>query len=151
MRVRHRQHLNLTRDGSLHKLTSPDRRDAAALGDSHRDDATLMTAPAPLQLVRAGDLQEQILAELDRAIDQAPAPNAPFVPTWDRPNPEMFGRGVYALPYRDTLGNPLVVAIRSDGRFAGWLPLMPHQAYQEVADELWYVLDGVDPVAELEP
>ena len=73
------------------------------------------------------------------------------MPAWANPHPEMVGHGVHIAPWLDITGNPIVVAVGADNLVVSYQPWLPCKSYDEIADELWYMLDRVRPSLEITP
>lgn len=100
-----------------------------------------MTAPIrALTLVR--DAPAEAIEALERRINAA----LPFTPTRERPCPEMLERGVYVCQWFGPNGNPILVAIQSDGRCVQWLPWREGDSYAMIVAQLWSMLNQLDPV-----
>ena len=109
-----------------------------------------MTLPRTLTIVRSDDLRHRIETEveLDRDLGLAPKIVPPFVPTRERPAAVMVGRGVHFLPWFDFNGNPLAVAVQSNGRVAHWQSWLPGQSFDDFVADLRQTLNNADPVGQ---
>src|SRR5690349_3613172 len=140
MRTRFHTHPYLTGGGSTLTLTSPARHEAVT-ADPDFSGPPAMTQPRlELHSPTRHEVAAGIVEALDRTID------APFMPSRERPSPEMLDRGVWTCGWYDVNGNPLLVAVQSCGRIATWASWLPSQTYEEVVAELQGVLDRADPI-----
>lgn len=102
-----------------------------------------------LRIVRDDSDQSPIIdrpAELVRALEE----RINFVPTRERPALEMKKRGVYLSNSFDPNGNPVVYAIRADGRaVAQTLPWLEGDDVDDLIAQMWVLLDRADPPISL--
>jgi hypothetical protein len=105
-----------------------------------------------LRIVRDENDQTPIVdrpAELVRKIEELRRieERISFVPTRERPSLHMKPRGVYVSNSFDPNGNPVVYAIRANGRaLPQALPWLEGADVKELQDQMWDLLDRVDPV-----
>ena len=61
-----------------------------------------------------------------------------------------IGRGVWLAPWRGPNGEMILVAVTRDGRRIDERVLRPQDGHVQAADELWEMLERVDPMPALQ-